>query len=48
MNFARKLLTVCIMTAMMCVPASADDDDVSIDLSLLMLGRAALTVNIDG
>ena len=47
MNFARKLLTLCIMAAMMCLPASADED-ISLDMSLLMFGRAALTVYVDG
>ncbi|MBQ4430893.1 MAG: hypothetical protein II877_05270, partial [Synergistaceae bacterium] len=46
MKFARKLLTLCIMAAIMCVPAYAED--ISIDISLLMFERAALTVNVDG
>ena len=46
MKFAKKLLILCAMAAVMCVPAYAED--VSIDISLLMFGRATLTVNIDG
>ena len=46
MKLAKKLLILCVMAAMMCVPAFADD--VSIDMSLLMFGRAALTVYVDG
>ena len=46
MKLAKKLLILCVMAAMICVPAFADD--VSIDMSLLMFGRAALTVYVDG
>ncbi len=46
MKFAKKIFMLCVMTAMICVPASAED--VTIDMSLLMFGSANLTVNVDG
>ncbi|MDY6399576.1 MAG: InlB B-repeat-containing protein [Synergistales bacterium] len=47
MKFAKKLLVLCVMMAMICVPAYADDE-VTIDTSLLMFGSANLTVYVDG
>ena len=47
MKFAKKLLILCVIMAMICVPALADDD-VTIDTLLLMFGSANLTVNVDG
>ena len=47
MKFAKKLLVLCAMMAMICVPAYADDE-VIIDTSLLMFGSANLTVYVDG
>ncbi len=46
MKLAKKIFMLCVMTAMICVPASAED--VVIDMSLLMFGSANLTVNVDG
>ena len=46
MKLAKKFLLLCVMTAMICAPASAED--VVIDTSLLMFGSATLTVNVDG
>lgn len=46
MNLAKKLLMLCISAAILCVPAFAED--VVIDLSTLSLGRAYLTVTVDG
>ena len=46
MKLAKKIFMLCVMTAMICVPASAED--VTIDMSLLMFGSANLTVNVDG
>lgn len=45
MKFMKKLLTLCILTAIFCVPASAEE---TIDMALIMCGNAALTVNVDG
>ena len=47
MKFAKKLLVLCAMMAMICVPAYAEDE-VTIDTSLLMFGSANLTVYVDG
>ena len=49
MKLAKKLLILilCVMTAMICVPALADDE-ITIDTLLLMFGNARLTVNVDG
>lgn len=46
MNLAKKLFMLCVMAAMSC--ASATAEDVVIDTSLLMFGSATLTVNVDG
>ena len=46
MKLVKKILMLYVMTAMICVPASAED--VTIDTLLLMFGSANLTVNVDG
>ncbi|MBR0233271.1 MAG: InlB B-repeat-containing protein [Synergistaceae bacterium] len=47
MKFAKKLLVLCAMMAMICVPAYAEEE-VIVDTSLLMFGSANLTVYVDG